>query len=372
MSLKINDRRSVTQTKPTGQPRPAHATARPRLDELSTGRGSALRAQATKLIAPPAAGVQLDSAKTKHRLKVGSNYTDLGVDAAGHMPSDPNALRANAEAEIAQLAAAGVKDLRIWAAPPSDPAAMAQRVKIIGELAQKYGMKVTVDLVDMHRDHATDPAADQIPGIDARLQQMFDQVVKPNAGNPALKFSIGNEPTSAANNPNFKPEWNQRFADWYAKENGKLAAIVGKSRTVAELTPTAVGLPPDRRAMSTIVSSVGTVSLHYYPPPGQNPATFAASDPSFQALLAWKRQAGAQGKPFEIGEFGITNAESAGARAADVQSWLGYLEQQGVGTVRLWQFMKHTAGQVDDQSFDDASNRRFDLAGPLRDGGWIS
>ena len=310
-----------------------------------------------------AAGVRVAEGRVTPRqgVNLGSNYTDLGVNDDGSLPGDIETIRANAAADLDRLQAAGITDVRVWVRPIDNPELAAARIAAIAELARARGMTVTVDLLDMHRENATDPGAHQRPELEERLTALLEQVVRPNARHQNIIWSVGNEPASGANQPGFDPAENLNFANWLAGWNNQLANLVGRNRVALELTPTAVGMPPDPAAMRVLVASAGRVNIHFYPNPDPSvPVADQVAGEEFQALLAWRDAASRAGKRFSVGEFGVVNGDGFGgfalegeARAAVLDAWLQAFAAEGITNVRLWQLLKNEAGHVDGWSFDD-------------------
>jgi hypothetical protein len=299
------------------------------------------------------------------QLRVGANYTDLGRAPGGGLPQDLGVLRAQAVADLERLRKVGVTDLRIWAevdGTNGNITFMRDRVGIIAEEAKGRGMRLTVTLIDVHRNSASDPETPDWPNINARLKERYEGIVKPNRGYTNIIWSVGNE-ISGPGNP-------VRLAKWYAGQVAELRKYLGSSqKVVAELVPGSVEHfegpkgAEALRAANTIIQASDFVAVHYYPTVG---AGNADQDLEFRSLSRWKSLAG---NKFVLGEFGIREAPLP-ERYRKLNKWLKKFDSMGIRSVRLWQFLKDEEGHLDPWSFDLVIHQ--DVSPQLINGGWLS
>lgn len=302
-------------------------------------------------------------------LTVGGNYTDIGVDAGGSMPTNSTTLRNNVRADLDRLDRAGVSDLRIWAEPPyvgMSTAQMATRVGIVAQEAATRGMRVLVALVDLHRTSPSDPDTHRRSGITTLLRNRFSGIVWPNRGASNIVWSIGNEPAG--------PSDPVGFARWYRDRVSEMRGYMGSGQqVVAELVPGSTnhfsgGMSAQaHQAADIIAAAVDLVSVHYYPPHDLS----QGEDLEFQSLRVWLGKAGPA--RFLVGEIGVCQAMSASARYTRLTQWLGRMESYGIRKALIWQFLKDDTNHLDPCSFDLvlSGNNHVDITAELQRDGWL-
>ncbi len=282
---------------------------------------------------------------------VNGNYTDLG------MQSGVFSEQAAAE-DLDRLRAAGLTNVRIWAAPPSDVQGMSNRVAALLRLAAQRGMTLTIDLIDGHNN--TQLASYEGP-FTAELRRRIQTIVAQNAGARNAIWSLGNELQA--------PDRPREFASWYSGLVGELRRA--GARTVAcELVPGACGNdlsnPDVRRAMQTLAQAVDVVSIHMYPDVAAAGVEGSSFGGEWAVFMEWRRLARSQGKPLYVGELALRPPVRD---AANLDAWLRELQGAGVATVMLWQFMKDEGGHYDDLSYDSVDGPSFQRE--LTERGWL-
>lgn len=278
---------------------------------------------------------------------VAANYTDLGVNSNGSMPTDKFQLQANASEDLTRLKNLGVTNVRVWANigyNETDYTMQANRIKWLAEIALSKQITLTVDLIDSSgRQRLSD-----IQGRDAHINNVINTVIVQNANKNYLYWSLGNE-IGGYDNP-------LGFAAYY---ESKVALMRQKGAMHISFQPVPGSLEhrwngDTREAAIRVINASDDVSPHFYAL--KTPQTEAGSTNAleFSSMQQWIALAHDLCKPAIIGEFSI---DLPFRTDANVTAWLNYFRDTlKVDMVSFWQFTKNEGGHVDPLCFCDLPN----------------
>ncbi len=273
---------------------------------------------------------------------VAANYTDLGVDREGNMPSDEGSLKANATEDLNRLQGLGVTNVRIWAFlgyNPDEYGKMANRVRWLAALAQARGMTLTVDLFDSSGSNSLQ----DLLNSDAHITRMINNVIPPNANKSHIYWSLGNE-IGGYENLN-------GFVDYYLQ---KVNLMRQKGALKISFQPVPGSLEhrwggDTTQAATRVIDASDDISVHFYAK-GPRSEESTVNWLEFTSAKQWIRLAHSRCKVATLGEFGI---DPLGQRTdANVAEWLAYWRDHlKVDQVSFWQFTKNEGGHTDARCF---------------------
>lgn len=278
---------------------------------------------------------------------VAGNYTDLGVNPDGSMPTDRTALEWNATQDLNRLRDLGVTNVRIWAHlgyASNNYGAMANRVNWLAELARQRGMTLTVDLFDSSGNNTLQ----NLRNNEAQINNMVSYVVGGNANKSYIYWSLGNEIGD--------PWYPLDFADFYVAKV-QLMRQSGALRISLQPVPGSLNHNwggTTTQAATRVINASDDVSVHFYA------AGAVGNEGNVNGLelgstQQWMNLAHSLCKPAVIGEFGITDL--AQRTDQNVSDWLYYFrENLKVDQVSFWQLTKDEAGHVDGECFCSLPN----------------
>ncbi|MCO7224737.1 cellulase family glycosylhydrolase [Pleionea sp. CnH1-48] len=273
---------------------------------------------------------------------VAANYTDLGVNADGSMPSDQTTLVNNASADLERLKNLGVTNVRVWAFMGYDTheySKMSNRVNWLANLARSKGITLTVDLFDA----SGETTLQTLLNHNDHINNMINYVIGGNANKNYIYWSLGNE-VKGHTDP-------LAFASYY-KDKTDMMRQKGALHISFHPVPGSLehlwnGVT--REAAKQVIDASDDISVHFYAA-GARANEMSVNGLEFGSTIQWINLAHERCKPAIIGEFGISNLSQR--TDANVTDWLNYFrENLKVDQVSFWQFTKDEAGHVDPQCF---------------------